>query len=123
MSTASFVHAILGHSVLVHELFESCTLLGVAFCVVYCALLNVEFVHNCKLAALTDLRGLYWNASVMQLTFSLEVSIFAGDFTHNRLPVVLSFVVTEPNAFLYRRLTSILHSKMALDSCTRLKIC
>jgi hypothetical protein len=35
---------LLGHSVLVHESFESCTLLGGAFCVAHRALLDEEFV-------------------------------------------------------------------------------
>jgi hypothetical protein len=34
-----------GHSILVHESFESCTLLGGALCVVHRALLIVELVR------------------------------------------------------------------------------
>jgi hypothetical protein len=37
---------LLGHLALVHESFESCALLGGAFCVAYCALLNVECLSN-----------------------------------------------------------------------------
>jgi hypothetical protein len=81
---------LLGHSVLLHESFQSCILLDRAFCVAHHALLNVEFVCNCKLAAGIDLRALHWNASLMRLTFSSEVRVFPGDLTHNRLPVVLS---------------------------------
>jgi hypothetical protein len=55
---------LLGHLVLVHKLFESCTFFGGAFCVAHRALLNVELVCNCKLAARIDLRGLRWNASL-----------------------------------------------------------
>jgi hypothetical protein len=39
---------LLGHSVSVHE---SCTLLGEAYRVAHRALLNVEFVPNCKLSS------------------------------------------------------------------------
>jgi hypothetical protein len=82
---------LLDYSVLVHELFESCMLVGGALCVAHRALFNVEFVHNCKLAARIVLRGLRWNASIMRLTSS-EVRDFPGDFTRNRLHAVLSLL-------------------------------
>jgi hypothetical protein len=51
-----------GHSVLVHESFGSCTLLGRAFCIALHALLNMESA-TAKLAAQIDMCGLRWNAS------------------------------------------------------------
>jgi hypothetical protein len=83
---------ILGHSVLVHESFESCMLLGGVFYVAHGAVLNVECIRNWKLAAWIDLRGRHWNVSLMQLTSSSEVHVFPGDFTRNRQPVVLSLL-------------------------------
>jgi hypothetical protein len=80
------------------------------------ALLDVEFVRNCELAAARiDLCVLRWNASLKWLKFSSEVRGFPGDFTRNRLPVVLSY--------WSRRLTSILRSKTTLDSRKRLQPC
>jgi hypothetical protein len=67
---------LLGHSVLVHESFEYCTFFGGAFCVAHRALLNAEFVHNCRIEVRIYLRGLRWNASLMRLTFSSEVHDF-----------------------------------------------
>jgi hypothetical protein len=77
---------LLGQSVLVRESFESCMILGGAFCVAHRALLN------CKQEARIHLRGLRWNASLMRPTFSSEVRVFPGDFTCNRLPVALSLL-------------------------------
>jgi hypothetical protein len=48
-------------------------------------------ICNYKQAARIDLGRLCWNASLMRLTFSSEVCVFP-DFTHNRLPVVLSLL-------------------------------
>jgi hypothetical protein len=75
-------------------------------------------ICNCKLAAQIDLRGLHWNASLMQLTFSSDVRVFSGDFTCSP-----QFVVPKPNAFPYRRLTSILRSNTTLDSRKGLHLC
>jgi hypothetical protein len=89
MSTEKFMRATC-HSVLVHESFESCTLLGGAYCVVHRK--QVEFVRNCKLAARIDFRELRWNTPLKRLTFSSEVRVFPRDFTRNKLPVVLSLL-------------------------------
>jgi hypothetical protein len=78
---------LISHSVLVHESFEYCTLLGGAFCIAHRAPLNVEFVTD-----RIDLRGLRWNVSLMRMIFSSEVRVFAGDFTRNRLSAVLSLL-------------------------------
>jgi hypothetical protein len=83
---------LLGRSVLVHESFESSTMLIGSFCVAHRALFNVEFVRNCKLAARIDLRGLRCNSYLMRLIFSSEVHVFTGDFTSNVLPVVFSLL-------------------------------
>jgi hypothetical protein len=87
-------------SLCVHDSFEPCTLLGGAVCVAHRALLNVEFVRNCELAARIDLRGLRWNACQMRLTFYSDVRVFP-DFTLKRLPVVLSLL--SQNRILFRR--------------------
>jgi hypothetical protein len=84
----------------VHESFEFCILLGSSFCVAHCALLNMEFVCNCKLAAWIDLRRLRWNAYLMQLIFSSEVHVSPGDFKCNRLPAVLTLL--SKNRMLFR---------------------
>jgi hypothetical protein len=81
---------------------------------------NVEHgTCNCKLAARIDLRGLRWNASLMRLTFSSEVRVVPGDFTHKQTTCSPQLVVPEPNAFPCRRLTSILRSKPTLNSRKR----
>jgi hypothetical protein len=112
--------ALLGHSVLVHESSESCTLLGGAFCV---ALLNMEFVPNCKLAARIDLRGLRWNASLMRLTFSSEVHVFQ-EILYATLPIVLSLLSQNRMLFPVGGWRPyILRTKMTLDSRKRLELC
>jgi hypothetical protein len=80
-------------------------------------------ICNWTLAAQIDLHRLHWNASLMRLTFSSEVHVFPGDFTCNRLRVFLSLLFENGMLFPCRRLTSILCSKMTLDSCKRLKLC
>jgi hypothetical protein len=67
-------------------------LLGEAFRVEHDALLNVEFVRSYKLAARVDLRGLR--------RISSDFHVFPGDFTRNRLPVVLSLL--SQNWMLFR---------------------
>ena len=57
-----------------------------------------------------------WNASLMRSTFSSEVRGFPGDFTRNKLPVVVS----ESNAFPCWRMTSISGSEMPLYRRNRL---
>jgi hypothetical protein len=46
----------------------------------------------CKPAALIDLRGSRWNASLMRLPFSSEVLVIPEDFTRKILSVVLSLL-------------------------------
>jgi hypothetical protein len=83
---------LLGRSVLVQGSFESCTLLDGAFCKAHRALLNIEFKIASKQHELicADFAGIPLH--VMRLSFSPEVRVFAGDFTRNRLPVVLSLL-------------------------------
>jgi hypothetical protein len=98
---------VLGHSVLVHEPFESSTFLGGAFCVAHLTLLNMEFVRNFKLAARIDLRGLRWNATRCN---AIDI-FFSRRFYAQQATCSPQFVVPEPTAFPCRTLTSILRSK------------
>jgi hypothetical protein len=49
-------------------------------------------ICNCKLGAQIFLRRLRWNASLMWLTFSSKIHVFAGDFTCDGLPGALSLL-------------------------------
>jgi hypothetical protein len=79
-------------------------------------------ICNCRLTSQTDLHGLCRNASLMQLTISSEVPYLSRWFYIKQPTCSLKFAVPEPNAFLHRKLTSILHSKMMLNSHKRLQL-
>jgi hypothetical protein len=90
------------HLVLVYDSFESCTLLGGAFCVAHRALLNMEFVTasystRTSLECVSNETDIFFRGPCLSRRFYTQQTTCSPQF-----------VVPEPNAFPCSKFTSMM---------------